>query len=58
MSYHSSAGHLALCHAVNPALVIALRSKRGEMRPEVATFWTKTLNLTRAVHLSWLKKLN
>ena len=26
MSYHLSAGHLALCHMVNPALVIAFCS--------------------------------
>ena len=31
-SYHLNKGPLALCHTVNPTLVIALRSQKGEMR--------------------------
>ena len=54
----SDCGALALCHMVNPALVIPLRSSKGYMGPEVATFWTKTFNFTQVTNLNWLAKLN
>ena len=58
-SYYLSAEPLlALPHMVNLALVIALLFKKGKMRPEVATFKTKTLKFTRVIHLNWLAKLN
>ena len=31
-SYHLSAGPLALCHMLNPSLVIALRLQNGKMK--------------------------
>ena len=55
-SYHLSAEPLGLCRMVNSALFIALRSQKGWMRPEVATFRTKTLNFMRVIHLNWLAK--
>ena len=54
----SDRGALALCHMVNPALVIPLRSSKGCMGPQVATFRTKTFNFNQVINLNWLAKLN
>ena len=42
---------------VNRALVIAYVHKKVRLGPEVATFKTKTLNLTVVVDLNWLAKI-
>ena len=56
--YHLSAGLQELCHMVNPALVIAVHSKKVRWGPEVVTITIKSLNFTWVIHLDCLEKLN
>ena len=58
-SCHLSAVPLALCHMVNPSLVIRLHYDHEKVRrwPELATFRTKILNLTPVIHSNWLAKI-
>ena len=56
-SYHLSAGLLALCHMVNPALLLHYVFKKVRWEPEVATFMIKTLNFSRVIRFNWLAKI-
>ena len=56
-SYYLSAGpcHCATCHIRRWLLLYV--HKKFRWGPEVATFWTKTLDFTLVIRLNWLEKI-